>query len=131
MKFQLGTDDNNRTTRVIDALSEQILTEASAFAFEHVAERFERSVARTSNCATVPAVVEQGVNGFLQHSLFVANNDVRRFEQKQIFKPVIAIDNPAIKIVQVGSRKTPAFQRNKWTQIGGNDGQHIENHPIR
>ena len=38
MQFQFGTDDDNRTAGVIDALAEEILTEPSALALEHVAE---------------------------------------------------------------------------------------------
>src|SRR5437763_3326230 len=76
------------------------------------------------------AVVEQSINSFLQHPFFVANDDVRSLEQEQVFETVIAINNPTIKIVKVRSRKTPAFQWNKRTQIRRDDRQHIENHPL-
>src|SRR5205814_9053658 len=78
----------------------------------------------------MPSVVEQSVDRFLQHSLFVTNDDIWCLEQKQILEPVIAINNPTIKIVQVRSRKTPAFERNQRTQIRRDDRQHIENHPF-
>ena len=99
MKFQLGADDNNGAPRVIDTLAEQVLPKTSTLAFEHVTQRFERSIARARDRATVPAIVEQSVHCFLQHAFFVANNDVWGLEQEQVFEPVIAINNPAIKIV--------------------------------
>ena len=37
VKFQLRADDDDRPTRVVDALAEQILAETSALALEHVA----------------------------------------------------------------------------------------------
>src|SRR6266446_8073674 len=41
MKFQLWTDDNDGTPGIIDALAEPVLSEPSALALEHVAERLE------------------------------------------------------------------------------------------
>ncbi len=38
MQFQFRTDHDDRTARVIDALAEQVLTETSALALEHVAQ---------------------------------------------------------------------------------------------
>ena len=131
MQFQFRTDDDDRTARIIDALAEQVLTETSAFALEHVAERFERTIAGAGDSAAVTAVVEQGVDRFLQHALFVADNDVRRLELKQVLQPIVAVDDAAIEIVQIGGREASAFQRNERTQIRRNDRQNIEHHPIR
>ena len=78
----------------------------------------------------MPPVVKQSVDRFLQHSLFVTNDDIWCLEQKQILEPVIAINNPTIKIVEVRSRKPPAFERNQRTQIRRDDRKHIENHPF-
>src|SRR5438046_1829454 len=76
MQLQLGADDDNRAARIIDAFAEQVLAETAALAFEHVAERFERPIARSRHGATMSPVIEQSVHSFLQHSLFVTNNDV-------------------------------------------------------
>src|SRR6266404_3110126 len=130
MQLQLRTDDNNRTPRVIDAFAEEVLAETAALALEHIAQRFQRPITRACNGATMPAVVEQSVHGLLEHSLFVSNDDVRRLEQKQVFESVVTIDHPTIKIVQVRSRETPAFERNQGTQIRRNHRQHIQNHPL-
>src|SRR5437868_13560621 len=68
MEFEFRSDDNDRTSRIIDAFAEQILTETSAFTLEHVAQRFQRAIAGASHSAAVAAVVEQRVHRFLQHS---------------------------------------------------------------
>src|SRR4051812_13242543 len=130
MKFQFGSDNNDGTTRVIDAFSEQVLTETSALALKHVAEGFERAVASASNGAAVTTVVEQRIDRFLQHAFFVANNHVRRFELEEIFQTIVAVDNAAIEIVEIGSGETATFERNQRTQIRRNDRQYSEDHPF-
>ena len=59
MQLQLRTDDDDGTARVIDAFAEQVLTETSALALEHVAQRFERTIAGAGDGAAMTAVVEQ------------------------------------------------------------------------
>ena len=112
MKFQFRTDNDDRSARVIDTLAEQILTETSAFAFEHVAQRFQRAIARASDGAAVTAVVEQCVDRLLQHTFLVANDNVRRLEHEQVLKPVVTIDDTTIQIVQVRCREPTAFEGN-------------------
>jgi hypothetical protein len=129
--FQFRPDDDDGTARVIDALAEQVLTETSALALEHVAQRFQRTIAGAGDGAAVTAVVEQRVDRFLQHALFVADDDVRRLELEQVLQTIVPVDDAAIKIVQIGGRETSAFERNERTQIRRNHRQHIENHPIR
>src|SRR6266513_2671166 len=51
MQFEFGADDNDRSARIIDAFAEQILTETSAFALEHVAQRFQRTISRAGDSA--------------------------------------------------------------------------------
>src|SRR6266446_4320230 len=73
IQLQLRADDDNRAARIIDAFAEQVLAETAALALEHVAQRFQRPIARSRHGATMSAVIEQSVHRFLQHSLFVAN----------------------------------------------------------
>ena len=131
VELEFRTDDDDRTAGVIDAFAEQVLAETSALALEHVAERFERAIAGAGDRATMAAVVEQRVHRFLQHALLVADDDFRRLELEQVLQPVIAVDDAAIKIVQIGRRKPAAFQRHERTQVRRNHRQHRENHPFR
>ena len=86
VQLEFRTDDDDRTAGVIDAFAEQVLAETSALALEHVAERFERAIAGAGDGAAVTAVVEQRVDRFLQHALFVADNDFRRLELEQVLQ---------------------------------------------
>ena len=78
MQAQLRTDDNDRAAGIINALAEQVLAEAAGLALEHIAQRFERTAVLTGDGAAAPAVVEQRINRFLQHALFIANDHIRR-----------------------------------------------------
>src|SRR5947199_10696786 len=69
---KLRTDDDHRTAGVIHALAEQVLAEAALLAFKSIGERFQRTaVGATQHTASAP-VVEQRVDGVLQHALLVA-----------------------------------------------------------
>src|SRR5690606_38256460 len=76
VQVELRADDDDRTARVVDALSEQVLTEAALLALEHVAQRLQGAVAGTGDRASATAVVEQGVDGLLQHPLLVVDDDL-------------------------------------------------------
>src|SRR5579862_175783 len=80
MQPKLGADYDDRAARVVDALAEQVLPEASRLALEHVGQRLERTLAGPGNRAAAAAVVEQRIDGFLEHPLFVANDDVGSVE---------------------------------------------------
>ena len=80
MQTQFRTHRNHGTAGVVDALAEQVLTEAAGLALDHVGERLQRTLGRAGHRLAATAVVEQTVDGFLQHALFVAHDDVRRLE---------------------------------------------------
>src|SRR5581483_1038753 len=61
VQLELGTDDNHRTAGVVDALAEQILTEAALLAFQGVGERLERAVVGATQDAAPASVIEQRV----------------------------------------------------------------------
>ncbi len=47
IQFQLRTNHDHGTTRIVHALAEQVAAEASLLAFEHVAQRFKFAAATT------------------------------------------------------------------------------------
>src|SRR5437763_14717223 len=102
MQLEFRADDDDRTARVIDTLAEEVLAKAPALAFEHVAEGLQRTIASAGDSATVAAIVEESIDGFLQHPLFVADNDFGRLELEQVVQPVITVDDPAVEIVEIG-----------------------------
>ena len=131
VELEFRPDDDDRTTRVIDALAEKILAEPSAFALEHVAEGFQRAVGGPGDSATVAAVVKQRIDGLLKHPFFVADDDLWGLELEQRAETVIAIDDAAVKIVEIGGRETSTFERHERAEVRRDDREHIENHPFR
>src|SRR5690606_34911058 len=83
VQLQLRADHDDRTARVVDALAEQVLTEAALLALEHVAQRLEGAVAGARDGTAAAAVVEQRVDGLLQHALLVVHDDLGGAEIEQ------------------------------------------------
>ena len=117
MQLQFRADDDDGAAGIIDAFAEQVLAEASALALEHVAQGFEGAIAGAGDGAAMAAVVEQRIHRFLQHAFFVADDDFGRLELEEVLQPVVAVDDAAIKIVEIGGGKAAAFQRHQRTQV--------------
>src|SRR5690625_3392083 len=131
MQLERGANNNNRTARVVDPLAQQVLAEASLLAFDHVGQGLERTAVAPGNGAAAPAVVQQGVNRLLQHALFVAHNNIGRIEVEQALEAVVAVDDPAIQIVEVGCGKAATVQRHQRAQVGRQNRQNGQNHVFR
>ena len=130
VEFQLGAGHDHRTTGIIDALTEEILTEASLLALEHVRERFQRTVTGAGHGAAMTAIVEQCVDRFLQHAFLIMDDHIRSLELQEVFETVVAVDNATIQVIEVGGSKTATFERNERTEIRRNDRQDFEDHPL-
>src|SRR5689334_24812476 len=76
VQLEFWADDDNRTARVIDALSKKVLAEAALLALERVGQRFEWTIVRTTQHAATTSVVEQRIDSFLTHALFVSDYDL-------------------------------------------------------
>ena len=117
MQLEFRTDHDHRTAGIVDALAEQVLAEAALLALQHVGERLQRTLVGAGDDAAAAAIVEQRVDRFLQHALFVAHDDVRRLQLDQALQAVVAVDDAAIEIVQVRRREAAAIQRHQRTQL--------------
>ena len=131
MKAQIRPDNDNGTTRIVHTLSKEILPEPSLFSLEHIAEGLERSLVGTGNYFTPSPIVKKNVHGFLQHSLFISNNNIRCVQFKEPFQPIIPINDAAVKIIQIRSGKTASIKGNKWSQVRRQYGNHIQDRPFR
>ena len=131
MQAQPGTDHNDGPARIVHPFAEQILPKTSAFAFEHIGQGLERPFTGPGQGLPAPAVIKQGINCLLEHPLFIANNDVGRAQLNQAFEAVIAVDHPPIQIIQVGGGKASAVQRHEGAEVGRNDRNHFQDHPLR
>src|SRR5712692_2540819 len=131
VELQLRADNDDGSAGVIHALAEEVLAETPLLALEGVAEGLERAVVGSAENATAAAIVEQCVNGLLQHALFVAHDDVRRAELHELLQTVVAVDDAAIEVVQVGSGEAAAVQGHQRAQLRRKNRNHVEDHPLR
>ena len=130
VQLELRADHDHRAARVVDALAEQVLAEASALALDHVGERLQRALVGAGHRLAAAAVVEQRVDRLLQHALLVAHDDFGRFQLQQSLQPVVPVDDAAIQIVQIGGREAAAVQRNERAQLRRQHRQHFHDHPV-
>ena len=49
-----------------------------------------------TNGTTTPAIVDEGIDGFLEHALFVAYDDIGGIELHQALETIVAVDDAAI-----------------------------------
>ena len=131
VQLELGADHDHRAAGIVDALAEQVLAEAALLALEHVGERLQRPLVGAGDDAAAAAVVEQRIDRFLQHALFVADDDVRRAQLDQPLQAVVAVDDAAIEIVQVGRGEAAAVERHQRPQIGRDHRHDGQDHPFR
>src|SRR5262245_14832292 len=130
VQLQLRAHHDDGTTRVIDALAEKILSESPLLSLERVGQRLERAVVGATQHRASAAIVEQGVHRLLEHSLLVAHDDVRRTQLEQLLEPVVAVDDPAVQIVEIGCREPSAIQWDERAKLGWNHRDHFEDHPL-
>ena len=130
MHLQLGAYDDYRAGRVVDALTEQILTEAALLALERVGERLERTVGVALDGRRLAAVVEQRVDCLLEHTLLIAQNHVGSLDFNQALQTVVADDHAAVEVVEVGGGKAAAVEGHQGAQLGRDDGHSLQHHPL-
>jgi hypothetical protein len=126
-----GPDDDDGPARVVDALAEQVLAEPPLLALQHVGEALEPMVAGPAIAPPAPAVVDQRVARLLEHPLLVADDDLRRLQVEQAAEAVVAVDHAPIQVVQVGRRESAAVELHHRAQVGRDDRQRGEDHPLR
>ena len=130
VNFQFRPHYDNTSPGVVNTLAQQVLTETSGFPLQHVGKGLQRPVSGACYRMASSAVVDKGIHRFLEHSLFVSDNDIRSTQLQQSFQTVISVNNPAVQIIQVGGGKAPAVQLYHRTQIRRNNRNSIQNHPF-
>ena len=128
--LQAGADHDNTSAGVVHALAQQVLAEAALLALEHVGQGLEGPVVGAGDGAAPAAVVDEGVHRLLEHPLLIAYNDVRGVELDQPLEAVVAVDDPAVQVIQVRGGEPAAVQLDHGADLRGDDGQHIDDHPL-
>ena len=113
VKLQSRPDHDHTACGIIDTFTKQVFAETTLLTFDHVRQRFERTVAATKNRSLATVVVEQRVDRLLQHPLLVANDDLRSVEIDQFSQAVVTVDNAAVEIVEIARRKVARVQQDE------------------
>ena len=130
MQPQVRTDHDDRPGGVVDPLAEQVLAEPALLALDHVGEALERTVARGEHRPLAAIVVKQGIDRLLQHPLLVADDDLGSVEVDEFLEPIVAVDDPAIEVVEIAGGEVAAVEHHERTQVGRDHRDHVEHHPL-
>src|SRR6185437_11000222 len=128
VELELRADDNDGPAGVVDALAEQVLAEPALLALEHVGQRLQRAVARARDRAAAATVVEEAVDGLLEHPLLVVHDDLGRTEVKEPLEAVVPVDDPAVQVVQVGRREPATVELDHRPQVRRDHRDAVEDH---
>ena len=131
VQLQVRPGDDHRAARVVDALAEQVLAEPALLALQHVGQRLQRPVARAGDRAATAAVVEQRVDGLLEHALLVVDDDLRSAEIQQPLEAVVAVDHAAVEVVQVGGGEAATVELHHRAKLRRDHRDRLEDHPLR
>ena len=82
------------------------------------------------NWASSATVVDEGVDGLLEHSLLVADDDLRCLEVKQSLEAVVPVDDAAVQVVQVAGGEPSAVQLDHGAELGREHRQDRKHHPF-
>ncbi|MPM12273.1 hypothetical protein SDC9_58625 [bioreactor metagenome] len=131
VQLELRADHDDRTAGVVDALAQQVLAETTLLALQHVGDRLQRAVARAGHRTATAAVVEQRVDGLLQHPLLVVDDDLGGAKVEQPLEPVVAVDHATVEVVQVRGGEPAAVELHHRAQIRRDDRDGVEDHALR
>ena len=131
MQLQRWPNHDDGTAGVVDTLTQQVAAETALLALEHVAQALQFALTAAADGATTAPIIHQTINGFLQHALFVAHDDIGCAQLHQAVEAVVAVDHAAIEIVQIAGRKTATIKLHHGAQIRRDDRQRSEHHPLR
>ncbi len=110
--------------------AQKVLAETALLTLERVRQRLERSIALVLHGVALARVVEQRVDGLLQHTLLVAQDHLGSLDLDESLQTVVTYDNAAIEIVQVRRSETAAVQRHQRAEFGRDHGDHAQHHPL-
>ncbi len=130
MHLQFGSYHDNGTGGIVNTFTKQVLAETALFPFKAVGQRFKSTISFCLNGIRFAGVIEQGIDGFLEHTFFVAQNDLGSFNLDKAFETVVANDHPAVQVIQVRGGKPSPVEGYQRPQIGRNHRDDLHDHPL-
>ena len=118
VQLQSRPNHDDGTARVVDAFTQQVAAETTLLALEHIAQALQLTLAAAANRTATAAIVDQTINRFLQHALFVAHDHIWRAQLHQPVQAIVAVDHTAIEIVEIAGGKTTTIKLHHRAQVG-------------
>ena len=87
-------------------------------------------VTADGNRPASPTIINQRIDGFLEHPFLVADNNCRRADIDKVAQPVVAVNHPPVEVVEVAGSEPAAVQLHHRSQIRRQYRQHGKNHPL-
>ncbi len=110
---QVGPHGDDGAARVVDALAQQVLAEAALLSLQHVRKRAQGALVGARDGPAAPAVVEEHVDGLLEHPFLVADDDLGGIELHEPLQAVVAVDDATVQVIEVGGGEAPSLQGNE------------------
>jgi hypothetical protein len=74
-------------------------------------------IARAGNSPTTSAIVDEGINSLLEHPFLITHDNLGSAQIEESPQPIVAIDHPPIKVVEVRGSKPSPIQLNHRTKV--------------
>src|SRR5262249_48503875 len=71
------------------------------------------------------------VDGLLQHALLVVDDDLRRTEVEQTLETVVAVDHPAVQVVEIARCEATTVELHHRTKLRWDHRDDVEDHRLR
>jgi len=101
VELKVRTNHDNGSTRVVHTLTEEVLTETTLLPFEHIRERAQRTLVGTGENFSTATVIKKGIHSFLEHALFVPDDDLWSVKLFETLKTVVSVNHTTVKIVKI------------------------------
>ena len=131
VELDVGVDHDDATSGVVHAFAQEVLTETAVLALEGVRKGLEGPVVGGQVLAPMGSVLQKGVHGLLEHPLLVLDDDLGSVLVDELAKPGVPVQDSPVELVKVGGGEGSALQLHQGTKVGREDGQNLENHPLR
>ena len=129
--LQLRSHHDNGTSGIVHALAQQVLTEPAGLTFQHVRQGLQRPVSGSCHRTAPASVVDEGVHCLLEHTLLIADNNIRSAQLQQSLQAVVPVNDSSVQIVQVGGGEPSAVQLHHGAQIRRDHRDGVHDHPLR
>ena len=127
---KIRTYNDDGTSRKVDTFPKEVLAKTSLFPFDDLTQRLQRSFIGTLDGIATAAVIDESIHGFLEHTLFVAHDNIGRIQIHEAFETLVAVYDAAIKVVHVTNGKFPSIECHEWTEIRWQYRNDCKHHPF-